>query len=79
MRRHEAAIADQPTRQQGRRVAADGALAVSAGYVDGLPWELNVFQETGNALEAGLDHSRGSQVVRTAWTAAGSGRDVLMF
>jgi hypothetical protein len=52
----EAANAQSSTRQQGRRVGADGALAVGAGNVDGPPWEADAVQKKADALEAWLDH-----------------------
>lgn len=38
-------------------VGADGALAICAGYVNGFPGELDIFEQLGDALEAGLDHA----------------------
>jgi hypothetical protein len=67
MWRGEAANAHASTRQQGRRVGADGPLPIGTGNVNGLPWEIDILQKKAYALEAWLDHM---VVVRAAWTAA---------
>ena len=56
MGRSEAAILDQPSSQKVARVSTYGALAVGAGYVDGLPREMDIVEQTGDALEPRLDH-----------------------
>jgi hypothetical protein len=43
-------------------VVADGAFAIGAGNVDGLPGKVDVFEELGDALQARLDHGCGSRL-----------------
>ena len=66
MWRREPANAHGSARQQGRRVGADGPLAIGAGNVYGLPREVDMLQKKAYALEAWLDHR---VVVRAAWAA----------
>jgi hypothetical protein len=56
MWRREFAASNVRACNQRRRIVADGAFAVGAGNVDGLPRKLDIPEKLPNALQARLDH-----------------------
>jgi hypothetical protein len=54
----KSAAAYVPTTKHSVGIVADGALAVGARHVDGLPRELDILQEQAYPLESRLDHRR---------------------
>ena len=63
MRRREFPTLEFPFGNQGRGVVAYRSLAVGAGNVYRLPWELNIFQELADPFQAGLDHGLSNVVM----------------
>lgn len=47
---------DESAGEQGRCIVADGSFAIGSGNVNGLPREVDVFQEQADPFQAGLDH-----------------------
>lgn len=56
VRRGEATIFDQPACQEVARETTNRAFAIGAGYVDGLPRELDIMEQTADPLKPRLDH-----------------------
>ena len=66
VRRCEATIFDQPAGQKVARETTYRAFAIGAGYVDGLPRELDVVEQTADPLEPRLDHGELSGMASAA-------------